>query len=338
VENVLVGELTGLGLAQRRVLPLLGLASSTWHYRNHPRPRATDPVPQSQRAYTCRLDPVEQEQILHLLKVAFAGGDSVFQAWYDALDAGDPVASMSTWYRLARRLEPERPIRARRSRRATAMPQFEATRPNQVWCWDISKLPGTYLGQWYCLYVVLDVFSRYVLAWRVEEVEDDGLAKAMFEQAIVDQGGVVPRIVHSDGGASMMSTTLAELYRDLGITRSRNRPRVSNDNPHMESWFKTAKYSPGYPKSFADLDHARAWAQGIITPYNGDHHHSSLEGHTPQAVHDGSWIQTHRQREATMQTLALKHPDRYRGQQSLKTPYATVRLNQQKSEERLQTG
>lgn len=327
-----------MGLARRRVLPLLGLAPSTWHYRNHPRPKVTDPVPQSQRAYACRLDLAEQEQILHRIKVAFGCGDSVFQAWYDALDAGDPVASMSTWYRLARRLEPQRPIRARRSRRATAMPQFEATRPNQVWCWDISKLPGTYLGQWYCLYVVLDVFSRYVLAWRVEEVEDDGLAKLMFEQAIVDQGGVVPRIVHSDGGASMMSTTLAELYRDLGITRSRNRPRVSNDNPHMESWFKTAKYSPGYPKSFTDLDHARAWAQGIITPYNCGHHHSSLEGHTPQAVHDGSWVATHRQREVILDALALEHPDRYRSQRPLKTPYATVRLNQKKSKERLQIG
>lgn len=338
MENALVGELTGFGLARRRVLPLLGLASSTWHYRNHPRPRVTDPVPQSQRAYGCRLEPPEQEQILHLIGQAFACGDSVFQGWYDALDAGDPLASMSTWYRLACRLEPDRPTRARRSRRATAMPQFEATAPNQVWCWDISKLPGTYLGQWYCLYVVLDVFSRYVLAWRVEDSEDDDLAKIMFEQAIADQGGAVPQIVHSDGGPSMMSTTLAELYRDLGITRSRNRPRVSNDNPHMESWFKTAKYSPGYPKSFTDLDHARSWAEHVITAYNAGHHHSSLEGHTPQAVHDGSWAQTHQQRKAVLEALALKHPDRYRGQRSLKTPYATVRLNQKKSTERLQTG
>ncbi|KRE44148.1 IS3 family transposase [Knoellia sp. Soil729] len=338
MENALVGELTGLGLALRKVLPLLGLASSTWHYRTHPRPRVTGPVPQSQRAYANRLEPAEHKQILHLIKTAFARGDSVFQGWYDALDAGDPVASMSTWYRLARRLEPERPTRPRRSRRATAMPQFEATAPNQVWCWDISKLPGTYLGQWYCLYVVLDVFSRYVVGWRVEEVEDDDLAKAMFEQAITGQGGTVPRIVHSDGGSSMMSSTLAELYRDLGITRSRNRPRVSNDNPHMESWFKTAKYHSGYPKSFTDLDHARTWAQSVITPYNSGHHHSSLEGHTPQAVHDGSWVHTHRQRAAILEALALQHPDRYRSQRSLRTPYATVRLNQKKSEERLQTG
>lgn len=317
---------------------MLGLASSTWHYRHHPRPRVTDPVPQAQRSYPCRLDPTEQEQVLHLIKTAFACEQSVFQAWYDALDAGNPVASISTWYRLARQLEPHRPIRARRSRRATAMPQFEATAPNQVWCWDISKLPGTYMGQWHSLYVVLDAFSRYVVGWRVEEGEDDDLAKAMFEHAIADQGGAVPRIVHSDGGSSMMSRTLAELYHDLGITRSRNRPRVSNDNPHMESWFKTAKYSPGYPTSFTGPDHARTWAQGVITAYNGGHHHSSLEGHTPQAVHDGSWLQTHRQRVRIMDALVRKHPDRYRGQHSLRTPYATVRLNQKKSEERLQTG
>lgn len=338
METVLVGELTGVGLALRRVLPLLGLASSTWHYRHHPRPRVSDPMPQADRAYGCRLDPSEQEQVLHLIKTAFAANQSVFQAWYDALDAGDPVASMSTWYRLARRLEPERPVRVRRSRRTTAMPQFEATAPNQVWCWDITKLPGTYRGQWHSLYVVLDVFSRYVVGWRVEDGEDDDLAKAMFEHAITDQGGAVPRIVHSDGGSSMMSTTLAELYRDLGITRSRNRPRVSNDNPHMESWFKTAKYSPGYPKSFTGLDHARTWAEHVIASYNSGHHHSSLEGHTPQALHDGSWVHTHRRREAILDALARKHPDRYRGQRPLKTPYAAVHLNKKKTTERLQSG
>lgn len=315
----------------------MGIASSTWHYRHHRRPAVQDPVPQAQRAYPARLEVAEQDQIRRLLARGASRGESVYQCWFDALDAGDPVASISTWYRIARAAGLPRPSRPRRRRRTSAMPEFEATAPNQVWCWDITKLPGTYRGQWLAMYVVIDVFSRAVVAFRVEQTENDDLAKVMFEEAITAQGGVAPTIIHSDGGASMMSSVLAEFYRDLGIIRSRNRPRVSNDNPHIESWFKTAKYRPATPAWFTDLNHARGWARDTVDWYNHQHHHSSLEGHTAAAVHDGTWRQVHQQRQATLDNLATRRPERFHRQPRLRTPYATVRLNREKSPQRLQT-
>jgi transposase InsO family protein len=334
----LVEEIGESGTSLRKTLGLVGVSRSTWHYRQRPRGRVGEPLRQVDRAYANRISPDERDRILALLQPGLAAGRSVYALWFDALDAGGPIASMKTWYRLAAaHLESERPARPRRRRPTTAMPQFEAIRPNQVWCWDISKLPGKYRGQWLNLYVVIDAFSRLIVGWRVERREDDELARDMFKIAITTQG-VCPQIVHSDGGPSMMSDTLAELYRDLGITRSRNRPRVSNDNPYAESWFKTAKYQPAYPGWFGDLDHARTWAGDVIDAYNTRHHHTALEGHTPQSIHDGSWSEIQRRRQSTIDDLAAKHPERYRRPPRLKSPYASARLNMQKSEQRLQTG
>jgi putative transposase len=142
----------------------------------------------------------------------------------------------------------------------------------------------------------------------------------MFDTALAG-AGPRPRIVHSDRGASMTSKTVARLFDDLGITRSRNRPRVSNDNPFSEAWFKTAKYRHGYPPFFTDLHHARSWAAALIDWYNNQHRHSALEGHTPASVHDGTWIQIHHQRQAALNELYQANPGR-----------------QQQPQDRLQTG
>lgn len=174
VTAALVAALVTAGLSQRRALALAGMSSSTWHYRKHPRRSVSNPVPHSQRRAEFWLAAHEQDRILTLLAAAFALGKSVYQAFYEALDAHDPVASLSSWYRLARRLEPQRPLRRRRTHRASAIPSLVATAPLQVWSWDITKLKGPYRGVCYELYVVVDVFSRMIVAWRVEEHEDDG--------------------------------------------------------------------------------------------------------------------------------------------------------------------
>lgn len=333
-------QLVGLGWSQRRVLKLVGIAASTWHYRHRPRPAVPQPRRHKDRQYPNRITTAERDRILARLREGFAAQQSVYACWYDALDAGEPIASLKTWYRIAAtHLAAQRPIRRTKQRRAAAMPQFEATAAGQVWCWDITKLPGKYKGQWYSLYLVIDVFSRYVVGWRVEERENDELAAAMFRQAFIDHG-TTPQIVHSDGGASMMSETLAQLYRSVGITRSRNRPRVSNDNPFVESWFKTAKYGPDQPPSwFPDLTQARAWARHTIQSYNTSHHHSSLEGHTPQSVHNGTWSTTHQRWQHTLDALAAAHPQRYRHQPQLRTPATEVGLNtgQSHNHQRLQS-
>ncbi|MFZ2259388.1 MAG: IS3 family transposase [Luteococcus japonicus] len=325
-EQALVDDLRQAGWSLRRSLSVIGLSRSSWHYRSHPRPGIASPTPHRGRAYPNRVGEQDQQRIIGLLRSAAQQGISAYQAWFDALDAGDPVASLSTWYRIAR-AERIRCTTARRSRkRSSAMPQWHATGPNQVWCWDITKLPGRYKGQWFNLYAVIDVFSRRIMAWRVEDCEDDQLAADMFTTAFTTHG-VHPRIVHSDGGPSMMSDELARVFRAMGITRSRNRPRVSNDNPHMESWFKTAKYHRDWPGYFTDLDAARSWAARRVTDYNQHHAHSSLAGHTPQSVHDGTWHQVHHRRQATLEALAHRYPQRFTQPPHLATPPAHAWLN-----------
>jgi transposase InsO family protein len=339
VEVDLMSALTGDGgWSQRAALDLLGLSRSTWYYRSSPRARTGTSVPHTARVAGHWLTQAERDAILVRLTAAFADGESVYQGFYEALDAGDPVASLSTWYRLAQaHLAAQRPVRRRRSHPARAIPQLCATRPVQVWSWDITKLPGPYRGVSYDFYVAVDVFSRAIVAWRVEDRECDDLAKEMFAAAF-SRCDARPKVVHSDGGAAMTSKTLTELFRDLGIQASRNRPRVSNDNPYSESLFKTAKYRPGYPGWFPAIDDARAWAQRFVTWYNDQHRHSALEGHTPASVHDGSWITVHHARQATLDRLYQQQPNRFPRRPRVKTPLAAATINQPKPEDRLQTG
>lgn len=177
--------------SQRHALKLVGVAASTWHYRNNPRPPTVAPVPQEDRAYPSRLTQEEISAITEKIEVAFKEGKSVYTAWYEALDAGDPIASQRSWYRIAERhLEAQRPLRRRKTRRACSVPQFDATCSNQVWCWDITKLAGPYVGVNYEFYVTIDAFSRCIVGWRVEEDERDELAREMFENAFTSQGEV----------------------------------------------------------------------------------------------------------------------------------------------------
>lgn len=334
----LVSGLVAAGVSQRAALGLVGMSRSTWHYHHCPRPRVAEPVPHTTRAAPAWLSTAEQDQIVGKLQASFTRGESVYQGFYDALDAGDPVASLSTWYRIARtRLNPARPVRRTRNHRAAAIPCLVVHAPMQAWSWDITHLKGPYRRVTYQLYVALDVFSRLIVAWRVEAAEDDDLAKQMFNTAF-DQYRGRPQIVHSDGGPAMTSKTLTGLFADLGIEVSRNRPRVSNDNPYSESLFKTAKYTPTYPAFFDNIDQARTWSTTFVDWYNHRHHHSGLEGHTPAAIHHGTWQETHRRRQATMADLHATHPERFHRPPTIRTPMAQVAINHPTTDDRLRTG
>lgn len=338
VTVALVSALVAAGLSQRTALSLAGMSRSSWHYLTHPRPQVTDPVPHAQRRAITWLSEAERETIAGKLAAAFTLGRSVYHAFYLALDAGDPVASLSSWYRIARaHLEAQRPVRRRATRRASAIPSLIAHGPMQIWSWDITKLKGPYRGVTYELYVAIDVFSRMIVAWRLEEHEDDELARDMFEAAFA-RFGARPQVVHSDGGPAMRSNTLTELFRELGVEVSRNRPRVSNDNPYSESVFKTTKYVPTYPAFFTSLEQARQWVEQFIAWYNHEHYHSGLEGHTPTSVHDGPRPAVHARRVQTMTRLHAEHPERFTRPPVIKTPMAQVAINHEISNDRLQTG
>ena len=213
---------------------LAGVAKSSWHYLHHPHPAKADPSAHDQRASLAWLTDIEQNQIVEHLARDDLADLSVGEAFAVVLDEGTYIASRRSWYRVAAAHK----LAGDRRRTAThppkTVPEQVAYAVGDLWSWDITKLPTPIRGAFYEFYVVLDVFSRYVVGWRVEEREDDDLAKIMFE-ATFARHGMRPAVVHSDGGPSMTSSVIKELFADLDITASKNRPRVSNDNPYSEA-------------------------------------------------------------------------------------------------------
>jgi putative transposase len=187
-----------------------------------------------------------------------------------------------------------------------------ATRPNQVWSWDITKLLGPAKWTFFYLYVILDIFSRYVVGWMVAERESRELARRLIAETCHKQGIAPAQLsLHSDRGAPMTAQPVAQLLADLGITKTHSRPHTANDNPFSESQFKTLKYRPEFPDRFGSLADARAFCVPFFTWYNTEHHHSALGLLTPQDVHYGraSDLLAHRQQVLTAAYLA--HPERF---------------------------
>jgi putative transposase len=193
-----------------------------------------------------------------------------------------------------------------------AKPELMATRPNQVWSWDITKLKGPAKWVYYYLYVILDIFSRYVVGWLLAQQENAGLAQRLIRETCIKQG-VEPGqlILHADRGAAMTSKTLAQLVADLGIEKSHSRPHVSDDNPFSESQFKTIKYSPGFPDRFGSPEHARAVIRVVFNWYNHEHHHSALRYLTPAVVHHGRADLVLAQRHQVQLAAYRDHPERF---------------------------
>nr|WP_248961008.1 DDE-type integrase/transposase/recombinase [Sphaerisporangium perillae] len=181
-----------------------------------------------------------------------------------------------------------------RERRALARheakkkPHLVARAPNEVWSWDITKLPSVERGKYFELYVMIDIFSRCVVHWEVHVRESAELAKQFIENCIRANGGTAPRTIHSDRGPSMTSKSVANLLSDLDIVKSHSRPKVSNDNPYSEANFKTMKYCPTFPEVFGSAQDARTFCRRFFEYYNHRHYHSGIGLHTPFTVHIGT--------------------------------------------------
>jgi len=176
--------------------------------------------------------------------------------------------------------------------------------------WDITKLRGPDRGVYYELYVLLDIYSRYVVGWTVAAAEDAELAKQLISAAVTVHGA--PHSVHADNGSSMTSKPVAQLLVDLGVTRSHSRPHVSNDNPYSEAQFKTLKYAPAFPGRFGSLPDARAFCDQFFSYYNHEHRHSGIGLHTPASVHHGTAGQIRAQRARTLHAAYTANPARFR--------------------------
>jgi putative transposase len=228
------------------------------------------------------------------------------------LDEGTYLCSTRTMYRILGAAGESRERRDQLRRPAYVRPELLATGPNQLWSWDITKLLGPAKWTYYYLYVLLDVFSRYVTGWMVAYRESATLAARLIDEACSRQGIPAGQLtVHADRGSSMTSKTVALLLADLGVTKTHSRPHVSNDNPYSESQFKTLKYRPDFPDRFGSLQHARNWSSPFFHWYNRQHRHGGIAYLTPADVHYGRAEEIMKRREEVLAQAARQHPERF---------------------------
>jgi putative transposase len=256
------------------------------------------------------LSPAERARVLELLDGPTYRDLAIPQVWARELDEGRYGCSISSMYRIARDADQSRERRAQAAHPARVRPELVAHGPSEVWSWDITALRGPARGDWYKLYVLIDIYSRYVPGWLVAGCEDAVIAKDFIDTAITTNGAA-PHTIHADRGASMTSKPVNDLLGDLGVLRSHSRPRTSNDNPYSEAAFKTLKYVPDFPVRFGCLADARAFCEGFFSSYNHEHRHSGIGLHTPASVHFGTAETIRAHRQTTLDTAHAAHPERF---------------------------
>jgi putative transposase len=251
------------------------------------------------------------------------------QVYATLLDEGAYLCHWRTMYRVLAAHDEVRERRHLRQHPIYKKPELLATAPNQVWSWDITYLRGPHKWEHYPLYTVLDIYSRYVVGWMIAEVESSDLARQLIAASALKQDIQPDQLtLHADNGAPMRGKPLSQLLIDLGITKSHNRPHTSDDNPFSEAHFKTMKYRPDYPDSFASLAEAQVWARCFFEWCNEQHYHSGLNLLTPASVHFDEARDVQQQRQAVMLAAYAAHPNRFvRGQPLVKGVPAAVWIN-----------
>lgn len=234
------------------------------------------------------------------------------QVYSALLDEGEYLCSISTMYRILRKHGEVKERRAQRRHPVYAKPELLATKPNQVWSWDITKLKGPHKWSYYYLYVIMDIYSRNVVGWMVAERESADLAHDLIAQTLINQGITPGQLVlHADRGSSMKSNSVAMLLESLGVVKTHSRPHTSNDNPFSESQFRTLKYRPQFPERFSSLQEAREVCRELLNWYNTQHYHSGIGLLTPEAVHYGKGQAILEQRAEHLRAAYTKHPSRF---------------------------
>jgi putative transposase len=298
-----LSECVGVSAACRA----LGVPRSSFYRARHPK-RDPKPRPTPERA----LQPEEKEQVLQVLNSEPFQDSAPREVYATLLDQGTYLCSWRTMYRILneRQLVCERRNQLRHP--TYTKPELLATAPNQLWSWDITKLRGPVKWTYYYLYVLLDVYSRYVPGWLIAECESARLAKQLIAETCAKQGIVPDQLtLHADRGSAMKSKSVALLLADLGVTKTHSRPYVSDDNPYSEAQFKTMKYRPDYPDRFGSIQDARAWARPFFYWYNHEHYHTGLALLTPATVHYGQAQAVLERRQETLQAAYAAHPERF---------------------------
>lgn len=320
-------------MSQRRICDVTDVCRNTLRsaYR---RQRFCGPIkpPDRSRKHSRQpraLSPAERQQVLETLTSETYCNQPPAEVYYHWLEQGQYLCSISTLHRILRaeRLHGER--RRQRPPQSHTTPRLKAMKPHDVWTWDIAKLATQRRGEYLSLYVVMDLFSRYIVAWMLSRKENSALASQLMLEAT--QRYLIPEhrlTVHQDRGAPMTAHCYLDLLSELAVTASHSRPRVSNDNPMSEAQFKTLKYQPDYPRRFEDYDHAQRWCQEYVGWYNGAHHHSSLAGFTPQQVFTGEYQALAKDRQRILTNAFEQHPERFtQGPPTVLLPATEVYIN-----------
>lgn len=304
----------------------LGVSRATLYRSTRPAP---PPRYLSQRAPSPRrISEFERVKILDVFHSVEFADQSVMEVYATLLSRGVYLASIRTMYRVLAARGETQERRNQRRPQVHAKPSLTATAPNQVWTWDITKLATTAVGVFLHAYVIIDLFSRYVVGWMVASRECKHLAAQLFAETIARHGVEPGLTVHADRGSAMKSDTLAQLLATLGAQRSFSRPHVSDDNPFSESQFKTLKYQPDYPGRFAGELHARGWLEPFFGWHNDEHHHSNLALFTPADVFFGRVDQVRLVRQSALDAAYAAHPERFpRGAPRVLLPPIEVSIN-----------
>jgi putative transposase len=314
-------------IGRKRACKVLSMPRSSFYRLSRRRtgPRA---LPGSRTASPRGLCAEERRRVLDILNSERFLDAAPAQIYTKLLDEGVYYCSERTMYRILHEAQEVRERRNQLRHPNYRKPELLATCPNQVWSWDITKLKTQIKGRPYSLYVILDIFSRYVVGWTVAECEAATLAEHLFRETLAKQGiGAEQLTLHADRGSTMTSKSLALLLDDLGVARSHSRPHTSNDNPYSEAHFKTLKYEPGFPDAFGSLQDARAFCRSFFSWYNTQHYHSGIAFLTPETVHHGRAQQVLEERTQVLDAAYAAHPERFRRRPKLKPPPAQAWIN-----------
>jgi putative transposase len=313
VTDAAIAELTAEAVPLTEACAALGRPRSS-HYRRHPvtpRPMVHGP-PTPRRPQPRALSPDERQRVRDVLHSERFSDKAPAQVWAELLDEGDYLCSVSSMYRVLAAAGQTRERRRQATHPAAKKPELVADAPNRCWSWDITKLHGPTKWTYYYLYVIIDVYSRYVVGWMIAPNESAQLAAKLLADTIAKQGVARDQLtIHADRGSSMASKPVAFLLADLGVTKSHSRPRVSNDNPYSEAQFKTLKYCPDFPGRFGSIQDARNFCQTFLAYYNTVHRHSGIGLMTPSDVHHGRAPEVRAARTAVLGRAYHARPDRF---------------------------
>lgn len=307
----------------RAACTALGVSSATYYRRSRP-----TGVRQNRRSPR-RLTDEERAEVLERVNTPRFADQPVTEVHATLLEESVYLCSERTMYRI---LAENKQVRERRNQLRhpkRAVPRLVARGPREVWTWDITKLPGPFKWSYYYLYVILDIYSRYVVGWMIAHRETAALAERLIRETC-EREGIEPETLtlHADRGSPMKSKVVGELLADLGVAKSHSRPRVSNDNPYSESQFKTLKYQPGFPERFDSAAHARWHGQDFFGWYNEEHHHVGLAMMTPADVHFGRVDQIVATKQAALDGAYARTPHRFpNGPPCAKRPPVEVWIN-----------